>query len=142
MSVGQVSTADRAAGACLCGAVKFVATFPTKWVAHCHCTMCRRAHGAAFVTWVSVPAGQFEMNDLQGLLRTYESSAGALRQFCGRCGASLVFRSQNWPGEVHVARANFIDPVDRMPAVHGFYDTHADWFSVNDCLPRKPAPNE
>lgn len=43
-------------GRCLCGALQFSVRFPTKWVAHCHCTMCRRAHGAAFVTW-------FEVND-------------------------------------------------------------------------------
>jgi hypothetical protein len=130
-----------ARGACLCGAVTFVATFPTNWVAHCHCTMCQREHGAAFVTWVSVPSEQFQLNDAQGVLHTYPSSPGAMRQFCGRCGSSLFFRSDNWPGEVHVARANFFDPLDRAPAMHGFYDTHVDWFAVNDDLPRKPAPS-
>ena len=40
-----------ASGKCLCGAVRFRMRFPSKWVAHCHCTMCRRAHGAAFVTF-------------------------------------------------------------------------------------------
>jgi hypothetical protein len=135
-----VSAADRARGACLCGALTFVVTFPTKWVAHCHCTRCQRAHGAAFVTWVSVPAGQFELADPHGVLREFQSSAGAVRQFCGTCGSSLVFRSDRWPGEVHVARANVIDALDREPVIHGFYDTHVAWFTVNDLLPRKPAP--
>lgn len=39
-----------ARGQCLCGVIKFTARFPSKWVAHCHCTRCQRAHGAAFVT--------------------------------------------------------------------------------------------
>lgn len=39
---------------CLCGDLKLEATLPSKWVAHCHCSLCRRAHGAAFVTWVGM----------------------------------------------------------------------------------------
>jgi hypothetical protein len=53
IDLGDMS--DTAVGACLCGAVQFELQLPATWVAHCHCTMCRRAHGAAFVTWVSVP---------------------------------------------------------------------------------------
>lgn len=43
-------------GACLCGAVRFEVGGPLDRVAHCHCTICQRAHGAAFVTWAAVPA--------------------------------------------------------------------------------------
>ena len=44
-------------GTCLCGSVRFSASLPSKWVAHCHCTYCRRAHGAPFVTWAGFHAG-------------------------------------------------------------------------------------
>ena len=37
-------------GGCLCGDVRFTVDWPSKWIAHCHCSMCRRAHGAAYVT--------------------------------------------------------------------------------------------
>ena len=102
--------------------------------------MCRRAHGAAFVTWVSAPADQLKVDDPQQQLVGYASSPGALRQFCRRCGSSLFFRAERWPGEVHVARANVDGPLDRAPQMHGYYDTHVDWFSVNDDLPKKPPP--
>src|SRR5690606_34943450 len=42
---------SQASASCFCGAIRIDAELPSKWVAHCHCTMCRRAHGAAFVTW-------------------------------------------------------------------------------------------
>jgi hypothetical protein len=127
-----------ASGKCLCGAVRFAISYPTNWVAHCHCTMCQRAHGAAFVTWVSVPAGAFSVTEGQAALKWFHSSKQAERGFCTLCGSSLFFRSEKWPGEVHIARANFDGEVDREPRVHGFYDTHVSWFTVNDALPKKP----
>jgi hypothetical protein len=138
--MNELPATSPARGACLCGAVSFVLRWPSKWVAHCHCTMCQRAHGAAFVTWVSVPSELFELRDSQRLLREYQSSPEAWRSFCGRCGSSLIFRSQRWPGEVHVARSNISDPVDRAPMAHAFFDTHVDWFDVSDALPKRTAP--
>jgi hypothetical protein len=130
-----------ASGRCLCGAVSFSVGFPTNWVAHCHCTLCQRAHGAAFVTWVSSQAQLFGIEDPQRVLRRYRSSTDAERGFCSRCGSSLFFRSAKWPGEVHVARANFNSALDREPQGHAFYDTHVGWFEVKDALPKRPAPD-
>jgi hypothetical protein len=131
-------TESTASGACLCGAVEFAARLPSKWVAHCHCSMCQRAHGAAFVTWVGIANENFELRDPSGLLRWFASSPPAQRGFCARCGSSLFFRSAQWPGETHIARANFRDPVDREPQAHVFYDTRVPWFQVHDDLPKKP----
>ena len=62
MSVAP-SSAVAAHGGCHCGAVRFVARFPSRFVAHCHCASCRRAHGAAFVTWAGFPSAQVEVNE-------------------------------------------------------------------------------
>lgn len=130
-----------ASGKCLCGAIAFSVEFPTNWVAHCHCTQCQREHGAAFVTWVSAAQPQVAIRDQDGLLNWYSSSPNAQRGFCSRCGSSLFFRSSKWPGELHIARANFITPVDQEPRTHGYYDTHVAWFTVADALPKKPDPD-
>ena len=50
-----MSEPTAATGRCHCGGVRFVARFPSRFVAHCHCESCRRAHGAAFVTWAGFP---------------------------------------------------------------------------------------
>lgn len=132
-------TAKSGSGECLCGAVRFRADWPSLFVAHCHCTMCQRAHGAAFVTWVSVPSRQAHIDDPDAMLRWHQSSLEAERGFCGSCGSSLFFRSKRWPNELHIARANFIGEVDRTPQVHAFYDTHVDWIGMDDGLPRRSA---
>src|SRR5690606_122122 len=97
---------------CFCNAVSISATLPSKWVAHCHCTMCRRAHGAAFVTWAGFEDGNCRIDDPDSQLNWFESSPGAERGFCARCGSTLLFRSQRWAGELHVVVANFDGPLD------------------------------
>lgn len=126
-----------ARGSCLCGAVRFAAAPPPKWVAHCHCTRCQRAHGAAFVTWAGFEAGQVALDDAAGALRWFESDAGGSRAFCGRCGSPMFFRSPRWAGELHVARALFTDPPGGEPSAHAFYDTHVGWVTLGDDLPKK-----
>lgn len=130
-----------ASGKCLCGAVSFSMEFPTKWVAHCHCTQCQRGHGAAFVTWVGAAVSQVTIHDQDGLLHWYASSKEAERGSCSRCGSSLFFRSSKWPGELHIARANFTGPMDREPQGHAYYDTHVDWVTLADKLARTSDPD-
>ncbi len=127
---------DQFAGECLCGAVRFAIQPPTKWCAHCHCSMCQRAHGAPVVTWVGVQADQFQLlND--STLEWFASSDAAQRGFCQRCGSSLFFRSSRWPGEMHVARACITGEIDRKPQGHVFAGSRAHWFDFSDELPWK-----
>ena len=58
---------DTTRGACLCGDLAFEATLPSKWVAHCHCTLCQRAHGAPVVTWVGFDENQARIDDPQAI---------------------------------------------------------------------------
>jgi hypothetical protein len=131
-------TPGTAGGGCLCGAVRFVARLPSKWVAHCHCTRCQRAHGAAFVTWAGFEAAAVDIHDDAALLRWYVAPEGGSRGFCSRCGSPMFFRSERWPDELHVARALFTDPLDRAPQGHAFADTQVDWVTLADSLPRQP----
>lgn len=123
-------------GGCHCGAVRFRIRFPTKFFAHCHCADCRRAHGAAFVSWVGVPAAQFRVDQGTEQLVRYDSSSAAWRQFCGRCGTTLTFAGDRWEGEVHVVAANLNGPVDREPQAHTYFDRAVDWVQPADDLPR------
>jgi hypothetical protein len=98
--------------------------------------MCRRAHGAAFVTWFGVPAAAFRITQGGDRLSRFKSSAEAVRSFCGTCGSTMLFESSRWPGEVHVALANMLDAIDRRPTAHVYFDDHVDWITVDDALPK------
>ncbi len=131
------SVNQRINGKCLCGAVSFDFSPKIKWVAHCHCSQCRRAHGAAFVTWVGVDDSSVNINSQS--LNWYQSSTQAQRGFCKQCGSTLFFRSSNWPGELHISRANITDAIDQQPQVHAYFDSHVEWVCINDELPKKNA---
>lgn len=122
-------------GSCLCGAVRFLVHPPSRFVSHCHCDNCRRAHGAAFVTWVGVPDGQLELT-AQDALREYATETGATRSFCGTCGTPLFYRGPRWPDETHVAAACLTGPLDRAPKVRVYADRAPAWAPITDDLPR------
>jgi hypothetical protein len=127
-------------GQCQCGAVKLEAAPPSKFCAHCHCGMCRRAHGAPLVTWIGFLDTQLKIVEGDAVLVRYRSSEHATRSFCGKCGSMMLFQSTRWPGEVHVARALIPGDVDRLPQAHCFFSDKADWFTVADDLPRLGGP--
>ena len=52
MKPKPVATAKPVAGHCLCGAVQFEIDYPARWAWHDHSSASRRAHGAAYATYV------------------------------------------------------------------------------------------
>ncbi len=121
-------------GGCLCGAVRFSVKLPSKWCAHCHCTLCRRAHGAGYVTWVGFGDSHFRLDQGEEDLRWFSSSSDAERGFCSRCGSTMLFRSARWAGEMHVALASIEGPIDRKPQANVFHDTRVEWMPLDDAL--------
>jgi hypothetical protein len=124
-------------GGCFCGAVRYEVRIPSKWCSHCHCSMCRRAHGAAFVTWFGVETARFQVIAGEDQLKRYASSAEASRSFCSLCGTTMFFESSQWPGEVHITLASLEGTLDRTPRAHVFYSDRADWLEIHDDLPKR-----
>jgi hypothetical protein len=123
-------------GSCLCGTVRFEVTPPSRFCAHCHCGNCRRAHGAAFVTWAGFKDEQVRVTAGRDRLIDYRTDTDATRTFCGRCGATLFYRGPRWAGEIHVARANIDGEIDRQPSAHVYVDSRARWWTIDDDLPQ------
>ncbi|KAJ9649518.1 hypothetical protein H2199_000293 [Coniosporium tulheliwenetii] len=63
----------------------------------CTCRSCRLASGFDFVAWAFVPTSNITLEDGSpfkryfGSIRTFESSPGTKRAFCGVCGASMFW---------------------------------------------------
>jgi len=123
-------------GTCLCGAIRFTVSGSPRFCAHCYCPNCRRAHGAAFVTWAGFRQEQIQIVSGSDCLTRYLTDTGAARSFCGRCGSTLFYEGPRWPGEVHVALANLSDDANLQPAAHVYVDDRAPWWRISDELPQ------
>jgi hypothetical protein len=66
----------------------------------------------------------------------YESSPGAFRVFCSRCGSQLFMEYRCEPNIAYVTVGSLDSVPDRMPDRHFSYEEKADWFTFNDGLPR------
>jgi hypothetical protein len=73
-------------GSCLCGGVRFEITGPLDRATHCHCSMCRKAHGAAFGSYGGLQVRDFRWTSGEELVAAYRSSPEVTRTFCKRCG--------------------------------------------------------
>jgi hypothetical protein len=121
-------------GSCFCGGVEYEVSKPIKFVAHDHCSICRRISGSAFVTWCGVKADQFKLISGAHLISSFKSTSEAERQFCRTCGTHLFFRSSHWEGEVHFTLATIKQSMDELPKAHVFYSDKVAWLEINDEL--------
>lgn len=121
-------------GSCLCGAVRYEITGPLNGAGHCHCSMCRKAHGAAFATWTFIDPAQFRWTAGTGDVGRYASSPGNERCFCRRCGSPLAVAHSGEVREVVLANVDG-DPGVR-PAEHIFTGSKAPWHEITDGLPQ------
>ncbi len=126
----------KASGSCYCGAVTFEVTLPARFCAHCHCRNCRRAHGAAFVTWIGFKREQVYITSGLDNLAHYLTETEATRSFCQTCGSTLFYKSPRWAGEIHIARANLDDDIGPLPGGHVYVDHKAPWWNIDDSLPQ------
>ena len=117
-------------GSCLCGAVAWRAAGPFARMLHCHCSICRKAHGSAFATYVAAPAAGFALECGREQVAFYESSPGFRRAFCGRCGS--VVPGEPGEGDFFIPAG----PLDGDPAAgpqsHIFVGSKAPWHEITD----------
>jgi hypothetical protein len=113
------ASAEQAVGRCLCGEVEFEIDVPAVWAWHDHSAASRRAHGAAYATYVGSWKSRFRL--LKGeaaITRFVEKASGATRSFCARCGSPLFYERARAPRMVNIPRALFGSRTGREPRYH------------------------
>ena len=124
-------------GSCLCGAVKIEITGDLAGIQLCHCSQCRRASGTAFAANLPVRAEDFRV--VAGQPKSYESSPGKERLFCGDCGSPIISRTAAVPGMVRVRAGLLAEPVETKAVFHFHVSSKASWLPIADDLPQYPA---
>ena len=115
-------------GSCLCGGVRYAIEGDVLYTSHCHCTMCQKAHGAAFATYATVHAEQHRFVAGDALIQRYASSPSVTRSFCGHCGSPLLWADrERFPAYVSFPLGNLETPIAIEKHRHIFLDTKAPW---------------
>ncbi len=121
-------------GHCLCSAVTYQIQGPETWACHCHCASCRRQTASPVTTFLGIPMDRFEWTGQQP--KTYASSPGVNRSFCGTCGTPMAFRAARYENEIHLYAATLAHPEFFEPTFHVHYNEHLPWLVLDDDLPK------
>lgn len=110
-----------ALGGCYCGEVRYAISGMPEQSLVCHCPDCRRSAGAQSVGWLLVRCEQFKIRS--GTPKTFNSSAGVVRAFCGTCGTTLTWVGDKQPGRIDVTIGSLDDP-GQFPPTRAVYRKH------------------
>ncbi len=121
-------------GSCLCGAVSWGVSGELHELHHCHCSMCRKAHGAPFATYARALSAEFEWLSGADVITRYESSPGFIRAFCSQCGSVLPDSIEEEFTSVPIGCLD--DDPGLAPSSHIFVADAAPWHVIGDGLPR------
>ena len=129
------SSADRATGGCLCGAVRYEVRGRLRDVTVCHCGQCLRTHGHA-AAYAAAGTDALVLTEDRGL-KWYVSSATARRGFCAECGASLFWEPRGG-GHTAVAAGTLDRPTGLRTVAHIFTADKGDYYDITDDLAQWP----
>ena len=77
-------------GECLCGKIRYEYAGKTGNLVHCHCSKCRKWHGAAFRSRVVIEKAGYQLIQGEKYLAHYQASPQVIKTFCRNCGSSLA----------------------------------------------------
>lgn len=122
-------------GSCLCGQVRYELAGAIYLINNCHCSQCRKAHGAAYGSFLHANTTGFKWRSGEHLVKTYKAREQDDRCFCKHCGSSLPVIEQDENNVIIPAGTLDTDPGEK-PSINIFAGSKAAWFDITDTLPK------
>lgn len=113
-------------GACLCGSVTFKIEEPIRNLYQCHCSLCRKATGAAANAATFVQCAAFHWLSGEGLITSYKRKSGFRSDFCSICGSPVPNNVSN-SSMVWIPAGLLEEPVASQVSVHLHTRSAAPW---------------
>jgi hypothetical protein len=127
---------QRLTGRCLCEGIAYEIEGELGPIFHCHCSKCRRWHGAVFRSRATIKASQFKWTKGEILLSRYHSSKFVIKHFCSVCGSNLISTYENQPDKIGVPLGALEQSPNNDPEGHIFVGSKSPWFKITDELPQ------
>jgi len=123
-------------GHCECGQVSYEIDSEINDFSHCHCSQCRRLHGAPYVTFAGVARDGFRFVSGESGVKVYASSEKNDRYFCGECGSQIYVDAKEEPEVLYVCMGTVDGNPPRPPGYHAYVGSKAEWYEIGDDLPQ------
>jgi hypothetical protein len=123
-------------GGCLCGGVRYEISGNLGPAGNCHCSMCRKNSGSAFMPAAQVATTDFKWTKGENLIASYASSPGAKRMFCKNCGSPLAGSAESMKESLFLNMGSLDEDPGVRPETHMFVGSKAPWFEITDQLPQ------
>ena len=120
-------------GGCACGRIRYRVEGAPNNTTNCHCSQCRLASGAPYLTLSEFPAANVQF--VTEKPHYYKSSNKAERGFCPSCGSTLCFHYFG-SETLDIATATFDDPALFPPQDHLWTESKVPWLVIGDDLPQ------
>jgi hypothetical protein len=126
---------QRIGGRCLCGGFQFEIAGPIGEVRLCHCDLCRRANGTAFSANARILLERYRVIAGEDLISGYESSPGAWRCFCSRCGSPVFARVAKDPDHIRIRLGTLDREANADISAHVWVGSKARWDRLTWAIP-------
>ena len=123
-------------GRCECAKAQYQVRGELKDFCHCHCSIGRRIHGAAFVTWGGVARDELIYVSGEDSLRTYSFSENADSLFCETCGSTVLVDFKPETHMLYITLGTVDWDVDCPSGFHQFVGSKAPWYEICDDMPQ------
>ena len=123
-------------GRCECGQVAYQVDGEVNDYSHCHCSQCRRLHGAAFASFAGVARKAFSYLPNKDRVARYASSSTHSRVFCPNCGSNIMVELESEPDAFYLAMGTMDGDLELPQGYHIYVGSKASWHSISDDLPQ------
>ncbi|WP_225444263.1 GFA family protein [Pseudomarimonas arenosa] len=104
-------------------------------IIHCHCSCCRKSSGTAYATNGFISAAGLRIVQGAESIRSFQTSPGRARHFCGICASPLYSSNSSDPSRLRLRLGALDSAIDERPISHNFVSSRANWEDMNADLP-------
>ena len=116
---------------CRCGQLSAVCEGEPVRISVCHCLACQQRTGSVFATQARWPEERVTLSgDMSVWERIADSGHVARYRFCPRCGSTIAYTIEGWPGVVAIPVGGFADPDFPAPGFSVYEHRKHPWVEV------------
>ena len=123
-------------GGCECGTVKYRVQGKLADFCHCHCSICRKISGAAFVTWGGIERAEFSYESGEDNVGSYSFSDRADSRFCKTCSSTILVDFKPEADMLYITLGTVDGDIECPDGFHQFAGSKAPWYEICDDLPQ------